>query len=126
MHEAEALEFPWVASLPRSQKTKVGTALAAAREFIALQKKHGPLVPLALVAASMNVSKQRIHKLVVDGRLKTVFFHNFHYVSEAELQRFGEEERKAGRPVKMRDATFEECLEIGGEIARGLQSPPEK
>lgn len=125
MHEAEALEFPWVSSLPRSEKTKVGHALAAAREFIALQKKHGPLVPLALVAASMNVSRQRMHQLVTEGRIRTVFFHNFHYVSEAELQRFGDEERKNGRPFKVKDATFKECLEIAADIARDLE-PPKK
>jgi excisionase family DNA binding protein len=121
MFEAEALEFPWVETLPKREKSKAVAATELVNEFIALQKKHGALLPATMVAVALNLSKARVYQFIEEGRLKAVMFRGVHYIGEDDLRKFAKEERKAGRPCKARNVTFAECLQIGKDIVKAAK-----
>lgn len=73
---------------------------SALRELMDAIERHGPLLPRAAVPLVMDLSRQRIHVLINEGRLATVFVRGREYVPIAALELFMAEERKAGRPVE--------------------------
>lgn len=100
MFEAQASEFPFMADLPQREKSRVEKAMDVARALTALQEKVGPIIPAGLASKCLNISRQRFHQLVEEGRLKTVQVEGHHYISEADLLEFLKLERKSGRPFK--------------------------
>lgn len=126
MFEAEALEFPWVNELPKREKSRVSKAVDLVKEFAALQKEHGALLPAAMVAAALNVSRERVSQFIGEGRLKAVQFRGVNYIGEDALREFVKLERKVGRPCKVREVTFAECMEIGKEVMAQAASKKKK
>lgn len=121
MFEAQATEFPFMAELPKREKSRVGKALEAMREMSELQKRVGALVPAALAAKILNVSRQRFYQLVDAGTLKTVQFHGHHYITESDLVEFANSDRTPGR--RKTAPTFRECMEMAREWAKEQRSP---
>ena len=73
---------------------------SALREFMDAVDRHGPLLPRAAIPIVVDLSRQRIHVLINEGRLATVKVRGRDYVPLAALEAFQAEERKAGRPVE--------------------------
>lgn len=101
MFEAEALEFPWMANLPKREKSKVTVAKEVLQELTALQEKVGSIVPVILAAGILNVTRQRVMEMGENGQLKIHKAAGHLWVSADELVEFAKKERKAGRPPKL-------------------------
>lgn len=115
MFEASISEFPFVATLPKREKSAVGKALDVVAEFTALTKEHGSLVPAGLVGPMLNLSKQRVQQLIDGGRFPgAVKFHRNWFIPEVALIDYAKAEKLRGRPPKA--LTFKESL----EVARGM------
>ena len=69
-------------------------------ELCDLVEKHGPLIPLPMVADLLDLSHQRVSQLRDSGRLETIEFRKRSWVGEKTVRAFIEVERKAGRPWK--------------------------
>ena len=103
MFDTPATEFPFVADMPKREKTrlaKVWDAFAAMRATIA---EDGIPVAFKAAATLLEVSPQRVDELCQSGRLKRVEFGGHRYVTEKSLVEFARSERKAGRPQKVID-----------------------
>lgn len=103
MNYAEAVddvaEFPFVATLPKREKSRVQRAFDILEEMRAAVEAHGVLVPCVLAAKIGGVSRQRVHELSEEGKLKRVEFDGHVYVTEASVVEWLKSERKSGRPV---------------------------
>jgi hypothetical protein len=93
-------EFPFVASLPKREKSRFANLLESIKEHRQLTQKHGSLLPVAVAAAFLGVSKQAVHSFLDSGRLEKIEFHGHVFVSEIGLIEFAKIERKSGRPFK--------------------------
>lgn len=101
MFEAQALDFPFVATLPKTEKTRVVKLWDHFRELKHIVAEKGMIIPQHLAAELLGVSKQRVNELVDAGRFEVVMVGGVRYVTEDSVVRFAKEERKAGRPFKV-------------------------
>jgi hypothetical protein len=76
------------------------------REFLDAIDMHGPMVARAHIPIVLDLSRQRVHQLIDEGRLGTVHIRGHDYVPLASLQNFLSEERKTG--VHINDLTLAE------------------
>jgi len=95
-------EFPFVADLPKREKTKLASLWDNFQEIKTVTEAHGMLVPVSLAAELLGISRQRIHELMEAGRLQRVEFRGRAYMTEDQLHEYARAERKAGRPPKVR------------------------
>lgn len=103
--DSTATDFPFVAELPKREKSRLGKLWDAFKELKALQNEHGYLVPQKAAAALLDVSATRIDQLVVAGHLTRRDFLNHVYITENSIVELARSERKNGRPFKK----IEEC-----------------
>lgn len=99
MFEAEATEFPFMAEVPKSEKSKLAKVWDHFKAVSAVVEKKGMLVPQHLAAELLGVSRQRIWVLANEGRLEGIELGGIRYVTEDSVIAFAKLERKAGRPV---------------------------
>lgn len=85
--------FPVIEQRPSALRTFYHAMDAATKE-------HGPMIPRAWLTTVLDLSKQRIHVLVHEGRIPTIDVEGREMVPMIALDAFLTEERKAGRPVK--------------------------
>lgn len=121
MFEAEALEFAFAPGLTKREKSNVAKAVDLVKEFTDLQKRHGALVPAAMVAGVLNLSRERVRQFIDEGRLKAVNFRGSYYVGEDDLREFAKLERKTGRPPKVRKVTFAECMDMANDLVKAAR-----
>jgi len=93
-------EFPFVADLPKREKGKLQTLWDNYSEVSSLVKEHGMLIPCAYAAELAGVTKQRIHVLCDQERLKSVHLNSLRFVTEASFLEWMRAEHKNGRPFK--------------------------
>lgn len=86
--------FPAIAS-ESQRKSKL-------REFMEVIDLHGPLIERAHIPVVLDVSRQRVHQLVEEGRIATVKVQGRVFIPMASLDAYLSEERKNGRPVRER------------------------
>lgn len=107
------LEFPFTAELPKvaevdesslSRPERLNRKLAAYR---ALVESKGDLLPFAMVAAILKVSRQRVHELVEQGHVERIEWEGHPYIVADTVVEYVNSERKAGRPVKCIKGTRE-------------------
>lgn len=98
IYEAEVLEFPAFAELPKREKSKLQKIWDAFEELSKATDEKGLLVQQSIVARLLDVSPQRVSELVKLGRLETHVFNGVPLVTERSLVDFAKSERKAGRP----------------------------
>lgn len=70
------------------------------RVFMDAIERHGPMIERAHIPVVLDVSKQRVHQLVEQGRIATVVVQGRVFVPLASLELYLADERKNGRPVK--------------------------
>lgn len=80
---------------PRAEQKK-----SRLSSFLAVMREHGPVVPQTMAAEFLDVSRQRVHQFISEGRLVTVTVNGQRFIPVAALEFFVTEERKNGRPFK--------------------------
>jgi len=95
-------EFPFMAELPKREKGKVAKLFDVLEEIGRVQSEKGGIVPQALVAEVLNVSRARVAELVDDGKLDSIRIgqHRFVFL-ESLWARCKAEKDKGGRPRKV-------------------------
>jgi len=101
--DAPATDFPFVAELPKRERSKLVKLWDAFRDLAAFQEQHGFPVPRTAAAALLEVHPTRIDQLIEAGRLTPYKFHGHVYISENSLVEHARTERKNGRPQKVID-----------------------
>jgi len=100
MFEATVSEFPFVAELPKRDRSKVRDIWQGFREFSKSSEERGGPVPVTLAAKLLGISRQRIWVLMEEGKLERLTFEGHAFVSGDSIVAMAKAERKAGRPVK--------------------------
>jgi len=98
MFKAAVNEFPFVAELPKREKSRLQLFWDRFKEVQALCERKGTIVPPVVAAELLGISRQRVHELMQDGRLERVEWRGQVFVTEHDLVEFASAERKAGRP----------------------------
>ena len=98
MFEAPATEFPFVAELPKREKSRLVKIWDQLQELSALMEEKGLLVPFPVAASLLEISHQRVQEICESGRLDRIEFRGHRYVTEKSIVEFAKCERKAGRP----------------------------
>jgi hypothetical protein len=98
-------DFPFVAELPKREKSRLAKIWEAFQEVKAIQATEGCLIPDSVAATLLEVSRVRVEQLCDDGKLKRVMWHGRRFVTENSLVQHARSERKAGRPQK----TIDDC-----------------
>lgn len=113
-------EFPFMAGLPKREKTRLQKVMEHFREIKAISEKKGMLVPARLAARILDVSAARVNDLMKSGTLERVEVNEHPFVTEESLIEYAASERKAGRPSKLAQAAekgygpvVKEALKIG-------------
>jgi hypothetical protein len=70
------------------------------RELIDAIQLHGPLIPQGFMHVALDMSRQRVHQLIADGRIATIHVAGKQFIPLAALDVFLSDERKTGRPAK--------------------------
>jgi hypothetical protein len=108
MFEAVATDFPFVAELPKREKSKVVKVWESFQELSRVSAVEGMLIPQAFAAKVLDVSRQRVYELSGEGRLKVVLVNGHKFVTEKSVIDYAKSERKAGRPVTRLQAIADE------------------
>lgn len=95
------LDFPFVADLPKREKSVIRTLWDEIGYCCEAQKRFGPVLPETVAAGALGISRQRMNQLVKAGRFETVTMGKRTYVTEDSLRAFAATERKSGRPAKV-------------------------
>jgi Helix-turn-helix domain len=112
--DVSTLDFPFVSSLPKREKTKVKTLWDSLVEFRALIEQHGPPVSHSLAAKLLGVSRQRVYELCKEGRFIEISSPDGRSVITANsLVEFAKQERKAGRPTKLETSSMYQLMKAG-------------
>jgi hypothetical protein len=93
---AIAGEFPFVASLPKREKTKRMKLLEVIDALEAVQVEKGPVIPQSLAAEILGVSRARICQLVDEGRLESFDLNGTRFVFAKSFLEFCKEDRPTG------------------------------
>ena len=101
MNGAETMEMPFVAALPKREKSRVVKLLEHVAEMSKLVESKGMLIPVRLASSIVGVTHQRISALMEAGVLERVDYNGHPFVTEKSLIAWARTERKAGRPVKI-------------------------
>jgi hypothetical protein len=101
MHVAESIEFPFVAALPKREKSKFTKLWDHFQEVKRVTDERGMIVPPHLAAKLLGVTRQRVNFFMNEGRLDTVEVGGSRYIIEDSLVEFCKLERKEGRPPNL-------------------------
>lgn len=91
-------EFPFVASLPKSEKKKLRSLWDQWEELKQFALSRGHLIPTGMAHTLAGVSRNRVYQLIEDGRLERYQVGHHSFITEESLIKFVESERKSGRP----------------------------
>lgn len=100
MFEAAATDFPFVAELPKREKSKLVRVWDHFRELSRISETEGMLIPMSFAAIVLDVCRQRVYQLAEEGRLKVIKVNGHSFVTENSVVDYAASERKAGRPVR--------------------------
>lgn len=120
MFEAAVAEFPFVETLPRSEKSKVARVWDLLHVMAAVTKVEGQLVPVMLAAKLLDYTRSSIDNQVEAGRLKRVDIDGHVFITENSIVAFAKEERKMGRPRKV--PSNKEVWAASVDFARGCNA----
>lgn len=115
MIESEALDFPFVKSLPKRDKKKAVSMWEAFQELQRLTEKHGMLMPVRFAARILGVSVQRVYDLMNEDRLGFVKADGKIFVTGDSVTAYAKSERKAGCNLRYRDKA-KLAFQYGGDL----------
>jgi hypothetical protein len=114
---ARAEDFPFMAELPKREKSKLAKGWELFRELQKTVEEKGFLVPANFASEILGVSKQRVHFLIKENRLETIVIQGHNYITEDSLVEFARSERKSGRPLNI-VSTPKEAMERAKNILK--------
>jgi hypothetical protein len=94
MDGAPAAHFAFMADVPLDAKKQKRVGLFTMLR--AVFKEDGPYIPAGLVQELLGVSRQRVHQLIKDEKIKTVIVDGHHFVTEASLKAYLAESEERG------------------------------
>jgi hypothetical protein len=119
MFEATVSEFPFVGELPRADRRAAKSLWDRFMDFAEHAEDKGALVPPALAAKLLGVSRQRIWQLLDAGKLERLDFEGHAFITERSIVAWAKMERKTGRPFKpMERFTFKDALALAKECRK--------
>jgi hypothetical protein len=121
IHQAEVFEFPFLAQVPR-RPGRIARFLELKRRLDAVTEEKGPIFAAALVAKVLGISNQRIHQLIEAGHIEAVNIDSHTYVSQRSVESWLAEERKGGRPPKVRGETVREAWAVAREVMEEMKA----
>lgn len=113
------LDFPFLAELPKREKSKMANFWDRLAEMRAVSQEKGPLIPIRFAARLLGISHQRVTELMKLGRLECYEVDGHSFVPESSLVAFAKSERKAGRPPKV-VTSYSECVKVAIDCAKEL------
>lgn len=116
------LDFPFVESLPKREKSRLAQAWDDFKELKAAIVERGPAVPVKSAAVLLGVHRSRIYQLIESGRFTPVEMHGHILICSDDLESYAREERAAGRPVAFPNSLRESArrgLKFGMSVASG-------
>jgi hypothetical protein len=116
--EAEAMEFPAFADMPKREKSKLAKVWETFQAMSKIVEEKGMLVPQTFAAKVLGISKQRVGVLADAGKIEAIEFNGTRFITEQSLIAHAKTERKAGRPLKL-PATYGEAMKFGMDHAKG-------
>jgi len=106
--------FPFLVSGKAQERTPI-------RQFLELTKEHGPLITPVLAATTLNVSRQRVHQFMNEGRLPVVRVDGHPMIPAAGLDLFMSENRGRGiQPKNQRKSLLRTMLSEASATADRL------
>lgn len=134
MHEAIVNEFPFVAELPKREKSKLAKLWDQLAEVRAITNEKGLILPQSFVSKLLDVSDQRISQLLDDGKLDGVCINGRRFVTEKSVIEWAGQEHKTGRPTKAHQvaeegnlATAKHCFKAAKDwVAENRATKPKK
>lgn len=118
MFEAEALDFPAFAHLPKRDKSRIERVWDSFQELSRVSEQKGMLIPQVYAARVLDVSPQRVTELIRRGILETYNVHDVPFVTGNSVVAYAKSERKAGRPPKtltQKKVFVKAVLGVGGQ-----------
>ena len=106
----EQFSFPW--EVPASESKKVRSKWEELKEMSALDddESTGGLVPLNIVPILLDVSRQRVHELLTQGRFESHEFFGHKFLTVKSIAEHINTERRNGRPPKGPPETLKETI----------------
>jgi len=101
MMKAVTADFPFVAELPKREKSKLVKLWDEVKALAEASKEHGALLPVGIVVGLLGVCRQRVYDLIEEGKLQSFKVHGHVMVSEKSIEEWCRTERKAGRPCNL-------------------------
>ncbi len=117
MLQVSVAEFPFVQGLPKTKRSRIAQVWATVRRMQEANVQEGGLLPVAVAAKALNVTRSRVDQLVGDGRLRRFEVDGHVFISGRSVAEFAWNERKIGRP-----GLGASPLKIGIDIARSVAS----
>lgn len=121
MFEATVNEFPFVAEVPRREKSRLTKVWDVFQELKAITEEKGMLVPARMTANLLNISHQRVMQLVETQHLERVTVDKQVFITERSIVAHASSERKAGRPFKLADTkqTWDAAMDYATSLKLG-------
>jgi hypothetical protein len=118
--ETSGGELPIMAELPRRKVRK--SILDTLREFQDISSREHGLVPLAVAATILGLSRQRVHDLVKEGTLVPIEAYGKKWLSGDQLKSFVQLKREPGRPWK--EPSLKELWKASFEEGKAILKSP--
>lgn len=87
-------EFPFVQAIASQPRSWLG-------EWTAAIEQHGPLILRAHASLVLDVSRQRVHELVEEGKLKVVFVRDVQWITVESIDAFMADLERGGRHLNV-------------------------
>jgi len=117
MIDAGTLEMPFMATLPKSEKSKLARTWDLLKHMAEVQASEGQLIPVMLAAKCLGYTRSSVDDAVNLGKLRRVDIDGHPFITQASLVAFAKMERRRGRPPKVGSPTFSETVKMAREMA---------
>lgn len=95
-------EFPFVAELPKREKSRFQRVMDEFERFGEVQKQKGLLVPAHFASRILDVCKQRVTQLMDEGKLERIDFNGHPFITRNSIINYLKNNKgKVGRPRKV-------------------------
>jgi len=118
MFEAQTMDFPFVAEMPKRERSKVETLWDRFHRLKAITDEKGMLLPVVFCAKLLGVSRQRVYALLDEGRMERVDLDGQIFITEESFIAWCRAEHKQGRPTKAEALSLKDCWAVASETVK--------
>lgn len=100
MAESNVLEFPFVAAMPRAEKSRLAKVWDMFHTMNELAETGGNLIPVSLACKLLDISRTRVDELCAKGRLERHVIDGHCFITGRSITDLAKSDRnrKGGRP----------------------------